>query len=58
MPVRDGPLRRPQSAHSPGLGFGRRESNSLIVSGSRSDLQDAQAIIERLDGEGVEKAGP
>ena len=31
------------------------KSNSLIVSGSRSDLQDAQAIIERLDGEGVEK---
>jgi type II secretory pathway component GspD/PulD (secretin) len=31
------------------------KSNSLIVSGSRTDLQDAQAIIERLDGEGVEK---
>src|SRR5262249_40915774 len=31
------------------------KSNSLIVSGSRVDLQDAQAIIERLDGEGVEK---
>jgi type II secretion system protein D len=31
------------------------KSNSLIVSGSRSDLQDAQAIIERLDGEGIEK---
>ena len=30
------------------------KSNSLIVSGSRSDLQDAQAIIERLDGEGVD----
>ncbi len=32
-----------------------RESNSLIVAGSRSDLQDAQSIIERLDREGVEK---
>ena len=32
-----------------------RESNSIIVSGSRSDLQDAQSIIERLDAEGVEK---
>ena len=31
------------------------KSNSLIVSGSRAELQDAQAIIERLDGEGVEK---
>ncbi len=31
------------------------KSNSLIVSGSRADLQDAQAIIERLDGEGIEK---
>lgn len=31
------------------------KSNSLIVSGSRLDLQDAQAIIERLDGEGGEK---
>ncbi|MFO1497710.1 MAG: secretin N-terminal domain-containing protein [Verrucomicrobiota bacterium] len=31
------------------------KSNSLIVSGSRADLKDAEAIIERLDGEGVDK---
>jgi type II secretion system protein D len=29
-----------------------RESNSIIVSGSRADLQDAEKIIERLDHEG------
>ncbi len=29
-----------------------RESNSIIVSGSRVDLQDAEKIIERLDHEG------
>ncbi|HTD87054.1 MAG TPA: secretin N-terminal domain-containing protein [Candidatus Binatia bacterium] len=29
-----------------------RESNSIIVSGSRIDLQDAEKIIERLDHEG------
>ena len=29
-----------------------QESNSLVVSGSRQDLKDAEAIIERLDNEG------
>jgi type II secretion system protein D len=29
-----------------------RESNSIIVAGSRADLQDAEKIIERLDHEG------
>ncbi len=32
-----------------------KESNSVTVSGSRADLQDAQTIIEKLDREGVEK---
>ncbi len=27
-----------------------RESNSIVVSGSRTDLKDAEAIIQRLDG--------
>jgi type II secretory pathway component GspD/PulD (secretin) len=36
-----------------------RESNSIVVSGSRNDLKDAEAIIQRLDNEGDEpNAGP
>jgi type II secretory pathway component GspD/PulD (secretin) len=35
-----------------------KESNSVIVSGSRSDLQDAQTIIERLDNEGTGRTTP
>jgi len=31
-----------------------RESNSIIVSGPRNDLKDAENIIERLDNEGVD----
>jgi type II secretory pathway component GspD/PulD (secretin) len=31
------------------------KSNSLIVSGSRSDLQDAESVIEKLDGETTAK---
>ncbi len=31
------------------------KSNSLVVSGSRTDLQDAEAVIEKLDGDGVAK---
>ena len=27
------------------------KSNSLIVSGTRSDLQDAESVIEKLDGD-------
>ena len=31
------------------------KSNSLIVSGTRSDLQDAESVIEKLDGESSSK---
>ena len=31
------------------------KSNSLIVSGTRSDLQDAESVIEKLDGESTSK---
>jgi len=31
-----------------------RESNSIIVAGPRNDLKDAEAIIQRLDNEGLE----
>ena len=31
-----------------------RESNSIVVSGSRQDLKDAEGIIQRLDNEGSE----
>lgn len=31
-----------------------RESNSIIVSGPRNDLKDAETIIQRLDNEGLE----
>ena len=31
-----------------------RESNSVVVSGPRQDLQDAASIIERLDNEGLD----
>lgn len=31
-----------------------RESNSIIVSGPRTDLKDAESIIQRLDNEGLE----
>ena len=31
-----------------------RESNSIVVSGSRQDLKDAEAIILRLDNEGLD----
>ena len=34
-----------------------RESNSIVVSGSRQDLKDAEGIIQRLDNEGVDGAG-
>ena len=34
-----------------------RESNSVVVSGTRQDLQDAASIIERLDNEGFD-GGP
>ncbi|MEY4689979.1 MAG: putative type secretion system protein precursor [Verrucomicrobiota bacterium] len=34
-----------------------RESNSIVVSGSRQDLKDAEGIIQRLDNEGVEGSG-
>ena len=30
-------------------------SNSLVVSGSRTDLQDAEAVIEKLDGDTINK---
>jgi type II secretion system protein D len=33
-----------------------RESNSIVVSGSRQDLKDAESIIQRLDNEGVDGA--
>ncbi|HXG47059.1 MAG TPA: secretin N-terminal domain-containing protein, partial [Methylomirabilota bacterium] len=33
-----------------------RESNSIVVSGPRNDLKDAEAIIERLDNEGIDPA--
>ena len=36
-----------------------RESNSIVISGSRNDLKDAEAIIQRLDNEGLDPAaGP
>lgn len=31
-----------------------RESNSIIVAGPRNDLKDAESIIQRLDGEGID----
>lgn len=31
-----------------------RESNSIIIAGARNDLKDAEAIIQRLDNEGLE----
>ena len=31
------------------------KSNSLVVSGSRTDLQDAEAVIEKLDGDTINK---
>ena len=31
------------------------KSNSLIVSGTRTDLQDAESVIEKLDGESTQK---
>lgn len=31
------------------------KSNSLIVSGTRTDLQDAESVIEKLDGESAQK---
>jgi len=34
-----------------------RESNSIVVSGSRQDLKDAEGIIQRLDNEGSEGSG-
>ena len=34
-----------------------RESNSIVVSGSRQDLKDAEGIIQRLDNEGGEGSG-
>ena len=34
-----------------------RESNSIVVSGSRQDLKDAEGIIQRLDNEGIEGTG-
>ncbi|MEN9546312.1 MAG: putative type secretion system protein precursor, partial [Verrucomicrobiota bacterium] len=34
-----------------------RESNSIVVSGSRQDLKDAEGIIQRLDNEGAEGTG-
>jgi type II secretion system protein D len=34
-----------------------RDSNSIVVSGSRQDLKDAEGIIQRLDNEGVEGSG-
>jgi type II secretion system protein D len=46
--VRNQPIRRVSVSAD-------KESNSIIVSGPRADLQDAQTIIERLDSEGVEK---
>jgi type II secretory pathway component GspD/PulD (secretin) len=33
-----------------------RESNSIVVSGSRQDLKDAEGIIQRLDNEGLDPA--
>lgn len=34
-----------------------RDSNSIVVSGSRQDLKDAEGIIQRLDNEGGEGLG-
>ena len=31
-----------------------RESNSIIIAGPRNDLKDAESIIQRLDGEGID----
>jgi len=35
-----------------------RESNSIVVSGSRNDLKDAETIIQRLDNEGIDPTAP
>ncbi|MSU60844.1 MAG: hypothetical protein EXS31_00360 [Pedosphaera sp.] len=45
--ARNQPIRRVSISHD-------RESNSIVVSGSRADLKDAEGIIQRLDNEGIE----
>ena len=35
-----------------------RESNSIVVSGSRQDIKDAEGIITRLDNEGLDVTSP